>query len=170
MTRIMLGVASALMLAGSAFAQPMSPMSPSDYMTAAGQSDQFEIQEGQLAQSQGGSKAVRDFGKRMVKDHTASTKMVMMAAKRSGLTPPPPPPLRPDQQQMISQLQATSGPAFDQLYVQQQLGAHQEALQLQQSYAQTGSDPHLKQAASQIVPIVQQHLSMLQHMSGQSGQ
>jgi putative membrane protein len=163
----MMGAISALLLAGSAIAQPMSPMSPSDYLTAAGQSDQFEIQEGHLAQSQGGSKAVRDFGRRMVKDHTTSTRMLMNAAKRSGLPPPPPPPLRPDQQQMMSQLQAASGPAFDQLYVQQQLGAHQEALQLHQSYAQSGSDPQLKQAAGQIVPVVQQHLSMLQHMSGQ---
>ena len=139
-------------------------MSPTDYVTAAGQSDQFEIQEGQLAQSQGKSARVKAFGKEMIADHTKSTAMVVAAAQKAGLTPSTPP-LRSDQQQMLSQLQATSGDDFDRLYIQQQTQSHQEALQLQQGYAQNGDSKPLKAVAAKIVPVVQHHLTMLQQMN-----
>ena len=109
----------------------------------------------------GKSDNIKKFGKQMVHDHTTSTKMLMKAAHQSGMNPPPPP-LRPDQQQMISQLQAAQGSDFDKMYVQQQLAAHQEALQLHSAYAQGGSDPNVQSAARQIVPVVQDHLHMLQ--------
>lgn len=143
-------------MAGSALPTP-------DYLTAASQSDQFEIQEGQLAQTMGKSSKVKAFGKEMVRDHTKSTKDLMAAATKAGMTPAPAP-LRPDQQQMIAALQATSGADFDRTYIQQQTQSHQEALQVHQGYAQGGSDKTLKAAAAKIVPVVQSHLNMLQSM------
>ena len=148
---------------GAVYAQGMAPgsasmgdMSPAAYVMAAGQSDQFEIKEGQLAETMGTS--------------TKSTKMVTMAAGESGLPPMPPPPLSPDQQQMMASLKATSGPDFDKLYVQQQMQSHQQALQLQQAYAQTGGDSNLKMTATKIVPVVQEHIDMLQRMQSMMGQ
>lgn len=136
----------------------------SDYLTAAGQSDLFEIQEGRLAQTMGKSSQVKNFGRKMVTDHTKSTQEVVAAAMKSGLHPTPPV-LRPNQQQMIAALQATSGDQFDSTYVRQQTQSHKEALQVQQDYAQGGANPNLKAAAVKIVPVVQQHLQMLQTMS-----
>ena len=137
-------------------------MSPAAYVTAAGQSDKFEVTEGKLAENMGSSAKVRAFGHKMVADHTKSTRQVMAAARSSGLPPMPPPMLRPDQQDMIAQLKAASGPAFDSLYLQQQMQSHQQALMVQQNYAQNGTAPALKMTASQIVPVVQEHISMLQ--------
>jgi putative membrane protein len=161
----LLGALAALSTATSVFAQP-APMSSTDYVTAAAQSDQFEIQEGRLAESKSKTPALRRFARQMVQDHTLSSKIVSQAARKSGMVPPVPPlpALRPDQQQQLSALQAASGPEFDHMYLQQQLTAHQEALQLHSSYAQSGSDPNLRAAAGQVVPVVQQHLSMLQSM------
>ena len=137
------------------------------YVTAAGQSDEFEVQEGKMAESMGHSAKVRAFGRQMVKDHTKSTQMVMAAAQASGMPSMAPPPLTADQQQMISQLQGTSGKDFDRTYVQQQMQSHQQALAVQQGYAQNGSDPNLKMAAGKIVPVVERHIQMLQSL--QSG-
>ena len=134
------------------------------YVTAAGQSDQFEIQEGKLAQRMGQSRKVRACGKQMVEDHTKSTGMVMAAAQTSGLPQMPPPPLTSEQQQMLAQLQATSGATFDRTYVQQQMQSHQQALAVQQGDAQSGTDPNLKMTAVKIVPVVQHHIQMLQTM------
>jgi putative membrane protein len=145
-------------------AGPAAQNSAMAYVTAAGQSDQFEIQEGKIAASMGQSPKVRAFGKQMIEDHQKSTRMVMAAALQSGLPEMPPPPLRPDQQQMIAQLQSTSGPAFDRMYVQQQLQSHQQALNLQQSYSRGGGDPNLRGAATKIVPVVQHHLGELESM------
>ena len=134
------------------------------YVTAAGQSDQFEIQEGKLAERMGHSAKVRAFGRQMVEDHMKSTQQVMAAAQTSGMPEMPPPPLTSDQQQMIAQLQASSGADFDRTYVQQQMQSHQMALALQQGYAQSGTDPNLKGTAMKIVPVVEHHIQELQTM------
>jgi putative membrane protein len=152
-----------LFVVGAALAQTTPPPA-AEYMKMAGQSDQFEIQSGKLASTKAQSSDVKAFGAQMVTDHTKSTQMVMAAAKKSGKPASPPPPLKPDQQAMLSQLQGQTGAAFDKTYVSQQLNAHQEALDLQSSYAAAGDDPNLKAAAGQIVPVVQMHMGMLQKM------
>ena len=158
-------------LSGAAFAQsaaaPMdasTPMVAPDYITASAQSDMFEINEGKMAQKMG-SPAVRRFGATMVRDHMKTTANLKLAIKKAGMEIPPPPPLRPDQEQMMSQLQGMSGPDFDKAYVMQQVQSHQEALALQSGYAKGGDTPALKVAARGAVPIVKMHLSMAQKMS-----
>ncbi|WP_158914690.1 DUF4142 domain-containing protein [Caulobacter sp. S45] len=151
-------------IAGAAI-MPAPPTA--DYMMKAGQSDQFEIQTGRLAETQGGSHAVKHMGAKMVADHTKSTKLVMAAAKKSHMpTPDSPPALDRDQQAMLSDLQDKHGKAFDTAYVSDQMTAHQKALDLQQSYAMGGENPHFRAAAKKIVPVVKTHIAMLKQMGG----
>ena len=177
-TQILCIAAAVAVTAGAAAAQtmtsppPMGPKAMSDmakspgaYVTAAGESDKFEITEGKLAETMGASPKVKAFGHKMVADHTKSTMEVMKAAMASGLPKMPAPVLRPDQQDMIAKLKMTSGAAFDQMYVQQQMQSHQQALMVQQNYAMNGTAPALKAAAMKIVPVVKMHISMLQGMN-----
>lgn len=164
MRSLLLCGALALTLPAVASGQTMAPPPAAQYMTMAGQSDQFEIQSGKLAASKAMSPDVKKFGNHMVTDHTKSSQMVMAAAKKSGMPAGPPPPLKADQQAMLTQLEGQSGAAFDKIYVTQQLAAHKEAFALQSSYAKSGDDPNLKMAAGKIVPVVQTHLTMLQKM------
>lgn len=159
-------------LSSAAFAQsapppadPSAPMATPDFVTAAGQSDQFEITEGKMAQKMGSTAAVRKYGAKMVRDHMKTTANLQKAVKKAGMAPPPPPPLRADQEQMVSQLQGMSGADFDKAYLTQQVQSHQEALELQSGYAKTGDTPAVKTAAKGAVPIVRMHLKMAQKMS-----
>ena len=140
------------------------PIPTSDFVKAAAQSDEFEIQEGQLAQSMGSSGQVKDFGARMVRAHSMTTENLQAAIMKAGMTPPPPPPLRPDQLQMIATLRRMSGKDFDKAYVDQQIMAHQQALAVQSNYSKTGDMPAIRAAAAKTVPIVQDHLNMLRDM------
>ncbi len=172
-------ITAVLMLtSGAALAQtmpsppPMGPKamadmakSPGAYVTAAGESDKFEITEGKLAETMATDPKIKAFGQKMVADHTKSTMEVLRAAKMSGLPKMQPPVLRPDQQDMVAQLKATSGPAFDHMYLQQQMQSHQAALMVQQNYAEHGTDKELRMAAMKIVPVVKEHISMLQSMN-----
>jgi putative membrane protein len=156
-------VCSALLLAVPAVASAQAAPSTSEYMMKAGQSDMFEVQSGRLASTNAQSAGLRKFGAGMVTDHTKSTKMVMDAARKSGL-PTTPPPMAADKQAMLTELQSKQGADFDRTYMAQQTQAHREALALQSSYAMGGADPNLKAAASQIVPVVKMHISMLEKM------
>ena len=133
----------------------------SDYVMKAGQSDQFEIQEGQLASTMAKAPAVKNFGMMMVSEHRKTTELLTKAVADTGMTPPPPPPLSADQQAQIDQLRGLSGAAFDKAYVEQQLASHHEALMVQANYAKGGSEAKLRAVASSTVPIVQGHLRTL---------
>jgi putative membrane protein len=148
-----------------AAADMSNPLMAPGYLAMAASSDQFEIQSGQMAQQMSQDPQVRNFGSLLVADHTRSTQMLMAAAQSAGITPPPPG-LLPDQQAMLSQLQAAgSGPSFDMAFKNAQIAAHQSALQLHQNYAAQGDVPALRNVASQIVPVVQMHLNQAQMLN-----
>ncbi len=163
---ILIGAVTALAPAIVSAAAMPAP-STADYMMKAGQSDQFEIQAGKLAETNGGSHTIKHFGAKMVTDHTKSTKLVMAAAKMSHMpAPDTPPALGGDQQAMLSDLQSKHGKDFDTAYVSDQMTAHQKALDLQEAYAMGGENPHFKAAAKKIVPVVKMHIAMLKKMGG----
>jgi putative membrane protein len=161
MNKIALACAAAtLVLPGLALAAPSTP----DFLAKAGATDKFEVAAGKLAETHGGSAAVKHFGRKMVADHTKSTHMVEHAAMTSDVHAPAPA-LTDDQKAMIADLQGKRGKAFDTAYIADQKTAHQQALSLMQDYAQNGDDPKLKAAAAKIVPVVQEHIDMLNKMS-----
>lgn len=156
----MMFLAAAAVIAVPATAQVMAP---TDYVTAAGASDMYEKESSRLVLQTTKDPKIRSFAQMMIKDHTKSTADVKAAARRAKVTVPPPA-LLPPQAEMIAQLRAAEGPARDTTYVAQQRTAHQQALELHQSYAAQGSEAPLKAAAAKIAPVVQHHLEMLQSM------
>lgn len=142
---------------------PSSPLAAPNYLSIAGSSDQFEIQSGQLAQQMSQNQQIRQFGQMLVADHTASTQQLLAAAQSAGITPPPPA-LRPEHAAMLQQIQSAPPGQFDMIFRDVQIQAHQQALQLHQNYANGGDTPTLRTAATNIVPVVQNHLNMLQTM------
>jgi putative membrane protein len=170
MKRLVILMGGAALIAGCATTAPPPPPPPAPvvdltnplfapgYLSMAGSSDMYEIQAGQLAQQMSQNAQVRSFGQMLVTDHTRSTQMLMAAAQSAGLTPPAPM-LLPEHQAMLDQLRA-SGAMFDEMFRQQQITAHQQALMLHQNYAASGDVPALRTVASQIVPVIQSHLNM----------
>jgi predicted outer membrane protein len=69
---------------------------------------------------------------------------------------------------MLNQLASTSGPQFDRLYGQAQRMAHQEALALYTSYAQSGTDPALRQFATSVIPHLEHHAADANRLPGGS--
>ena len=101
MRPIILAGALALTFAGAAGAQSMhhsgmnmnaapgdaaAALPTSDYIMKAGQSDQFEIQEGQMASSMAKSPSIKSFGMMMVTEHQKTTETLMKAISDMGRT------------------------------------------------------------------------------------
>jgi putative membrane protein len=170
MKRLLLSVAAAAMVAGCASNPPAppvdttSPMYAPNYLSTAGSSDQFEIQSGQLAQQMSQNPGVRQIGQMLVTDHTNSTQQLLAAAQSAGITPPPPGML-PEHQALLQQIQSVPPGQFDTVFRNVQIQAHQQALALHQAYAAGGDTPALRTAATGIVPVVQNHLNMLQSLT-----
>jgi putative membrane protein len=159
---VALATVASLSLAAPGLAQPGGALPTPQFISAAASTDEFERQEGRMAERQAGSPQVRSFGQMMVRDHTNTTMALKLAIRRAGLPPPPPPQLTPDQQSNVSALKGLRGRDFDRTYLQQQIQAHQTALGVMQAYAAGGDNRTLRKAAASTVPIVKRHLAMAQ--------
>jgi putative membrane protein len=146
-------------------ADPNNPLMAPGYLAMAASGDLFEIQSGQLAHPRAQSPAVHSFATMLTTDHTRSSQILTAAAQSAGVAVPPPA-ILPPHQAMLSQLNsAGNGAAFDMAFRDIQIQAHQQALTLHQNYAANGDVAALRQAAAQIVPVVQGHLQQLQAMT-----
>lgn len=131
----------------------------------AASSDLFEVQSGQLAATNSKEASIQQFAQMMVADHTQASQELKIAAGEAKITVPA---------QMIDKhaaqfekLKNAQGAAFDKAYIEAQVAAHREALQLMQSYAQGGDSEPLKAHATKASPIVQRHLEHAQKLGGQ---
>jgi putative membrane protein len=165
---ILLGGALALAACSTTPREPVAPpdlnnvlMAPG-FLAHAGSANQYEIDAAQLALQASTNPAVRNLANMIIADHTALGQQVAAAATSAGLAPPAPA-LLPPEQAMLDQLRAAgTGMNFDMLYQQQQISAHQQAIQLMQNYAASGDVPALQTVASAAIPVMQRHLQMAQ--------
>jgi putative membrane protein len=164
MRKLSLAVAAAGLLGLSA-GHAMADLSAADkaFAMKAASGGLTEVQLGQLAQQKATSPQVKQFGSRMVTDHTQANQELMQIAEQANLQLP----TQPDRQDnaTIQKLRGTSGSAFDSAYTQNMVQDHQQDVAEFRKEAQNGSDPALKSFAQKYLPILQQHLQMAQTLN-----
>ena len=144
---------------------PLSGTSATDYVKMAADSDMYEEQSSRLALSKSKRADGKSYAQEMISDHGQTSKSLMAA-----LTNPdrkiakPPVALSSDNAAKIALLKQAPKASFDNLYLQQQLQAHQTAWALHKGYATDGTDAALKQVASTAVPIVERHLQHVKQL------
>ncbi len=119
-----------------------------------------EVDAGKLAQEKGQSAAVKEYGSRMVADHTKANEQLMKLASSKGVTPPGEP--DSSHKKDIDKLSKESGNAFDKAYLKQMVSDHKTVVSLFEKEAKSGKDADLKQFASATLPTLQEHLQMAQ--------
>jgi putative membrane protein len=144
---------------GATSANTLGPHDTSAFVSNASQSDMYEIQAAQIAQKRSKNPDIKAFAKMMVTDHTKSTKMMTPLVQAAGQAPADK--LDDRRQGFIDHLNSASDADFDKTYVDQQVAAHNEALDLMNGYAKDGSDAGLKGGAAKIAPTVQTHLDKI---------
>lgn len=151
--------------AGNATTAPTSaaPATP-DYVANAALGDMYEIESSGIAKTKARSADIKAFADKMIADHSATTARLKDTLPKAGVSATPPAKLDARHQALVDQLQAATPDGFDELYRQQQIAAHQEALRLHQGYAQRGDNPALAQIAAETARTVRGHLDMLKRM------
>ena len=125
-----------------------------------------EVELGKLAAQKATRDDVKQFGQKMVDDHTKANDQLKEIATKSSMEVPSS--LDPKHQARVDKLSALSGAAFDKAYVKDQLKDHLQDVSEFQSEAQGGSDPNIKQFAASTLPTLQEHLSMVKDLSKSS--
>jgi putative membrane protein len=140
-------------------------MSPQTFVQQAAAANQFEIESSQLALQKAQNDKLKQFAQRMIDDHTKIADQMKQTLEQAKL-PEPPAQLPPEQQALLDKLKNENGAAFDRNYFMDQLSGHRKAVRLIGSYARTGSDPALKKLAANTLPVIREHMKMLEAMPG----
>ena len=122
-----------------------------------------EVELGRLAAQKGASEDVRQFGQRMVDDHTKANEELMRIVSGKGLALPTA--LDAKHQSMAQKMSALSGEKFDREYAKMMVSDHKKAIAEFQKEAQRGADPELKAFAAAKLPALQEHLRMAQRLN-----
>jgi putative membrane protein len=121
-----------------------------------------EVELGRVAAQKGASDEVRQFGQRMVDDHSKANQDLMQVASAKGWTLPTA--LDAKHQADVQKLSALSGDSFDKTYVDMMLKDHKKDVPEFQKEAAGGADADIKAFAARTTPTLQDHLQMIQRI------
>lgn len=122
-----------------------------------------EVQLGQLALQKSNNVDVKQFAQKMVDDHTKMGDQMKQVAQQIGVKVPDGPSKK--DKEMIAKLQALSGDDFDKAYMKDMVKDHKNDLGDFKTEADNGSNPTVKNAASQGSQIINQHLQMAEQIN-----
>jgi putative membrane protein len=150
---------------GSASAQASAgQMSANDkkFLEKAAQGGMAEVEFGKLAESNAQSQDVKDFGKRMVDDHSKANDELKHIASQTGATLPSG--LSAADNTTKEHLSSMKGDAFDKAYMRHMVVDHETDVNEFKQEARGGKDPQLKDWASKTLPTLEQHLQIAQQV------
>ncbi len=143
-----LGLCTTLLVPAVSLAAP----STAEVLGKLHRSNQHEVEMGKQAEKNGNSKAVKDFGKMLVKDHTDADKKVTALAKKEKIdlganTPPM-------KNEMAS---IPAGPDYDSKFAQAMLEDHKKDVADAKEARDTTDDAQLKKLLTDVVPVLEKH-------------
>ena len=129
-----------------------------DFVKKAAKGGLAEVELGLLAQQRGASDAVRQFGRRMVHDHSDANQELQRLASSKGIQIPQS--LDEKDAAERDRLSKLSGREFDAAYIRNMLKDHKEDVAEFESTAKKANDADVKAFASKTLPTLQEHLRM----------
>ncbi|HEV7377345.1 MAG TPA: DUF4142 domain-containing protein [Pyrinomonadaceae bacterium] len=127
----------------------------------------MEVELGRVAAQQGTSDAVKQFGQRMVDDHSRANTQLMQLASSKGITLPTD--LDAKHRAELTKMSQLSGATFDDKYAKEMVKDHEKDVSLFQKQSMRGTDADLKSFAASTLPTLQEHLSMARSLNGNRG-
>ncbi len=130
------------------------------FVTKAAQGGMAEVELGQLAAQKAQNPQVKEFGQKMVDDHSKANDQLKQIASQEGVTLPTG--LDAKDQALKDKLSKLSGDQFDRMYMQHMVQDHKKDVADFQKEANSGKDQQVKQFAQQTLPTLKEHLQMAQ--------
>lgn len=146
-------------------AQNTTSPSSSDrkFVQSALEGGQAEVELGQLAALKGSTDDVKQFGEKMVADHTKLGDQMKEVAQKEGINAPSGIPSK--DKALAEKLRGLSGDAFDNAYIKAMVKDHQQDLSEFKKEAESGNDTSVKGAANQAEQVISEHLNLAEEMA-----
>jgi putative membrane protein len=121
-----------------------------------------EVKLGMLAAQEGNDAAVKQFGQRMVADHSKAGDELKSIAIQSKFTLPAD--VSKSDAETYAKLSKLSRAEFDRAYANEMVKDHEQDVAEFQKEAMGGKDPSLKQFATKTLPTLESHLQQAREM------
>jgi putative membrane protein len=138
-----------------------------EFIMKAAQGGLAEVDLGNLAKQNGGSDAVKQFGDRMVNDHSQANSQLQQIAQQKGITLPSSPSGK--DKHLSKMLRTKQGAEFDKAYIHDMVKDHEADVAEFRHEAENGKDPDVKAWAQKTLPVLEQHLAASKQIAGQVG-
>lgn len=119
-----------------------------------------EVEAGKAAAEKGASDAVKDFGNRMVKDHSKANDQLKEVASKLGVSIPDK--VDAKHEAKLAKMNKMSGAAFDKAYVMDMVKAHQKDIADFEAADKEVKNADLKKFIDDTIPVMKEHLGMIQ--------
>jgi len=126
-----------------------------------------EVEAGKMAEGKGTSAAVKEFAAMMVKDHSAANAKLKKLAVSKGIELPTEPSMM--EKAKAKKTDIKSGDSFDKDYLQGQIKAHKDTIDLLQKEIDSGKDPEARAFATDTLPTVKMHLQKVEQIAAAAG-
>ena len=126
-----------------------------------------EVQLGKLAEEKGAGEDVKQFGERLVTDHTKLKEEMTPVAEQIGLTPPNSP--LPKEKTLEAKLQGLSGEAFDKVFIAAMVKDHKKDLAEFKKEGSSAKSPEVRQVAEKGEPVIAEHLRLAEDAAQKHG-
>lgn len=131
-----------------------------EFAVEAANGGMMEVKMGELAQMNGSSADVKEFGKMMVDDHSkANEELKSLAAQKNIMLPTT---LGNDMQEKYDEMSKKTGKEFDEAYVDMMVKDHKKDVDAFKEEANDGNNADLKAFASKTLPTLEMHLQRIQ--------
>ncbi len=123
-----------------------------------------EVELGRLATQKAQSSEVKQFGQRMVDDHSKANDSLKPIAQEKNV--PVPTQLSVKEKALYDRLSKLSGEALDRAYMRAMVSDHKKDVSAFRHESTSGKDASVKQFASQTLPTLEEHLKLAQTTQG----
>lgn len=122
----------------------------------------MEVEMGKLAQSNGASDGVKNYGKMLEKDHGAANDKLKDIAGRENIAVPAA--ISPEQRQHIDKMQALRGKDFDKAFIPMMIEDHKKEIAEFKKAADANENASIKAFAKSTLPTLETHLSKVKSL------
>jgi len=131
-----------------------------EFASKAAEGGMLEVQLGELAQRNGTSPKIKEFGQSMIKDHGAANEELAALALKKNIALPAK--LGDKKLKDYNDLNAKKGNEFDRAYAEFMVKDHEEDIKAFKDEAENGKDADIKAWASGKIATLEHHLQMAQ--------
>jgi len=132
------------------------------FLKFAAEANMTEAHIGKVAEDQSSNSAVKDFGQKLVQDHTKAYDELTAVANKTGENIPKG--IDIARNRAAEEVTREKGANFDRRFARYEVQDHQKAIAEFKREAEKGADPDVKAYAEKMIPELEQHLHEAQQL------